>query len=672
MLSSTFVDLMAKRAHAESEFKRKNFLAVWMENDSSISGPDLIDASLEKVDAADAYFCIVSKRYGKIHECPDRNPNRLSLTELEFERALARKIPISVLVMGKAYAVGEDEMDLESEPRAKLEAFRARVRGDKRIVDEFTSYEAFLKAMPKIADDLRATVEEVDRRDAAITPDDDALSQRIADKVAAALAGQTGKQARQSGLSNDQIEEILQGFGHAGMPEAQWAEALLASAGRLRELEERLKAFSNEEPEIAVLLKQAGEAIEAADFAKADDLLADAERRDLEAGQERILRAAHSRERRGDLALGAGRHVEAADHYAEAARIVRAVDQDEWARLLGEEAKASYERGEFVLDPIHIDRAVRALRLALEVYTREHSPADWAMTQNNLGNALRRLGERGDDAALGRAVEAYRLALEVRTREHSPADWAMTQNNLGNALLTLGERGDDAALGQAVEAYRLALEIYTRERSPAEWAITQNNLGTALQELGERGDDAALEQAVEAYRLALEVRTREHSPARWAMTQNNLGTVLSMLGERGDGAALGQAVEALRLALEVRTREHSPAQWAMTQNNLGAALQTLGERGDDAALGRAVEAYRLALEVHTREHSPADWAMTQNNLGNALSTLGARGDNAALREALQSAKLALEGYEQVGWRDRADHARRLGDKIEAMLTAAGN
>ena len=40
------------------------------------------------------------------------------------------------------------------------------------------------------------------------------------------------------------------------------------------------------------------------------------------------------------------------------------------------------------------------------------------MTQNNLGNALRTLGEREDGTErLEEAVAAYRAALEVRTRE---------------------------------------------------------------------------------------------------------------------------------------------------------------------------------------------------------------------------------------------------------------
>ena len=86
-------------------------------------------------------------------------------------------------------------------------------------------------------------------------------------------------------------------------------------------------------------------------------------------------------------------------------------------------------------------------------------PLDWAQTQNNLGIALRRLGERESGTArLEEAVAAYRAALTEWTRERVPLDWAMTQNNLGIALTRLGERESGTArLEEAVEAYRAAL-----------------------------------------------------------------------------------------------------------------------------------------------------------------------------------------------------------------------
>jgi hypothetical protein len=74
-----------------------------------------------------------------------------------------------------------------------------------------------------------------------------------------------------------------------------------------------------------------------------------------------------------------------------------------------------------------------------------------------------------------------------------PLDWAMTQNNLGNALGTLGERESGTArLEEAVAAYRDALKEVTRERVPLGWAMSFGNEGVALMLLAERRRNAAM------------------------------------------------------------------------------------------------------------------------------------------------------------------------------------
>ena len=77
--------------------------------------------------------------------------------------------------------------------------------------------------------------------------------------------------------------------------------------------------------------------------------------------------------------------------------------------------------------------AEAAYRLALEEYTRDKAPVEWAMVQNNLGNTLNALAICHNDVALYEAAaEAFRAALEVRTREHLPMQWAASQLNLGS------------------------------------------------------------------------------------------------------------------------------------------------------------------------------------------------------------------------------------------------
>ena len=103
------------------------------------------------------------------------------------------------------------------------------------------------------------------------------------------------------------------------------------------------------------------------------------------------------------------------------------------------------------------------------------------------------------------AITAYNLALEERKRDRVPLQWAETQNNLGNALRALGDRETGTgSLAMAVAAYRAALEELTHDRTPLQRATTQNNLGGALAAIGERETGTArLDEAVATWDACL-------------------------------------------------------------------------------------------------------------------------------------------------------------------------
>ena len=71
------------------------------------------------------------------------------------------------------------------------------------------------------------------------------------------------------------------------------------------------------------------------------------------------------------------------------------------------------------------------------------------MTQDNLGNALSRLGERDSGTVkLEEALAAYREALKERTLERVPLQWAMSFGNQGVVLLLLAQRRGDVAMAE--------------------------------------------------------------------------------------------------------------------------------------------------------------------------------------------------------------------------------
>ncbi|MEG4216921.1 CHAT domain-containing protein, partial [Microcoleus sp. Pol14C4] len=223
----------------------------------------------------------------------------------------------------------------------------------------------------------------------------------------------------------------------------------------------------------------------------------------------------------------------------------------------------------------NIELAISCYRSALEVYTRENYPENWAATQNNLGTAYSHIIEAVRAANIESAISCYRSALEVRTRENYPENWATTQNNLGNAYSNRREGVRAANIESAISCYRSALEVYTRENYPEQWALTQNNLGTAY---GDREGVRAknIEDAIACYREALKVRTPENYPEQWAATQNNLGNAYSDRREGVRAANIEEAIDCFRLALEIRTPAAFPLNCLTTGRNLGNTAFTAG------------------------------------------------------------------------------------------------
>jgi hypothetical protein len=88
---------------------------------------------------------------------------------------------------------------------------------------------------------------------------------------------------------------------------------------------------------------------------------------------------------------------------------------------------------------------------------------------------------------VGEVVAAYRDALKETTRERVPLDWAMTQNNLGNALRALGERESGTArLEEAVAAFRDAIKVFEHSGASHYLAVAQRNLASAEAEIASR------------------------------------------------------------------------------------------------------------------------------------------------------------------------------------------
>lgn len=128
MVSSTFTDLQGHRRALVKAIDGQQLKSVVMENDSAKPGVDVLDSSLQMVRDASAYVGVISHKYGQIPHDPARNPDELSLTELEFNEAVRLRRPILLFLMGEGHRVKRGDVEIDPAKIVKLNAFRERAK----------------------------------------------------------------------------------------------------------------------------------------------------------------------------------------------------------------------------------------------------------------------------------------------------------------------------------------------------------------------------------------------------------------------------------------------------------------------------------------------------------------------------------------------------------------
>jgi tetratricopeptide (TPR) repeat protein len=134
MISSTARDLPDHREEVMDACLRQGMFPTMMEH-LPASDAEAISTSLNLVDEADIYVGVFAYRYGYVPK--ENNPQAVSITEMEYDRAVKRKIPRLIFLMDKAHPITIDEVE-QGEGAIKLKAFKERLQRE-NIVNFFTS-----------------------------------------------------------------------------------------------------------------------------------------------------------------------------------------------------------------------------------------------------------------------------------------------------------------------------------------------------------------------------------------------------------------------------------------------------------------------------------------------------------------------------------------------------
>lgn len=172
MISSTFTDLEQHRVALISAINGEDLHEVAMEN-SPAKTMDVIDSSLQMVQDGSAYIGVISHKYGQTPQCPKRNPDQLSITELEFNEAQRLDRPILLFIMGDRHHVLPADVETAPAKREKLNSFRERAKQMwpdspvHRVYKIFNSLEEFSTSAIHAVAELRR---DLDAKGAASSP----------------------------------------------------------------------------------------------------------------------------------------------------------------------------------------------------------------------------------------------------------------------------------------------------------------------------------------------------------------------------------------------------------------------------------------------------------------------------------------------------------------------
>src|SRR5262249_37990094 len=156
-------------------------------------------------------------------------------------------------------------------------------------------------------------------------------------------------------------------------------------------------------PTAQALVAQANAAIDAGNFAGAHEFLRQATQAQIAAAQEarklreqaqaaedaQMLGAASSTAVEGGVAMTERHYTKAAELFSPAAALIPSGHPDETADYLSRQADALYRDGDEFGHNDALKASIAVWHRILEIAPRERVPLDWAVTQTNLGNALK-------------------------------------------------------------------------------------------------------------------------------------------------------------------------------------------------------------------------------------------------------------------------------------------
>ncbi len=358
-----------------------------------------------------------------------------------------------------------------------------------------------------------------------------------------------------------------------------------------KELLERLSSVQSEDPEVQRLKEEAGQAIKAGEYDKAEELLNKAEARDLEAiekmeqtARQRRISAAATNADQAKLQEVQLCYAKAAEYWQKAAALLPKGEKKDRAHHLHE---AGY-------DLWRISRYREALPLFEQSLKIRQEIGDRAGEGTTLNNISQIYKARGDyDKALKYLEQSLKISQEIGNR----AGEGTTLNNISQIY---DARGDyDTALKYLDQS----LDIHREVGNRAMEGTTLSNMG-AIHHV--QGDDKALPLFKQSLRIYQDI----DSKAEEGTLLNNISQIYKARGE------YDKALKYLDQSLDIHREVGNRAMEGTTLNNLATTAYATGDY--DKALKYLDQSLEISQEIGDRRQE----AVTSWNIGRTYQDQG--------------------------------------------------
>ncbi len=208
-------------------------------------------------------------------------------------------------------------------------------------------------------------------------------------------------------------------------------------------------------------------------------------------------------------------------------RAIAIFEQETLPELL---ANAQYKRGQLLYtwaqngNPQFYRGAMESFQQALRVFTREHDPATFADIHHHLGVVYSEIPDEAKKKSIWAAVSSasFKEALQFYTKEAFPYQYAMICNSYGNALTKYPAALHSDNCEKALFYYQEALDIRRPEAYPLERAITLLNYVEACWYLGHTEDRFDEDRYWDMRRKAEEALRLAQDPAMQETAQQHI------------------------------------------------------------------------------------------------------------------------------------------------------